>query len=189
MALSAFTVVASHVYYYLQQPYLCAIGLPLAAFGVVFAATKAVTALVANAAHRVDARLGPRTATAMMTAAPAVGLVAMAATGTPAGALLVLTRGLLDGLWQPLLNVYLNRLVPSELRATMLSAQSLVARLALSATLALLGGGTARVGLAATLAVSAATVVVLGTLLLLRAGRLRAPAVLAGAGACDSRGA
>src|SRR5262249_31675454 len=66
MALSAFTVVASPVYYYLQQPSLRAIGLPLAAFGVVFAATKAVTALVANAAHRVDARLGPRTATAMM---------------------------------------------------------------------------------------------------------------------------
>jgi hypothetical protein len=46
----------------------------------------------------------------------------------------------------------MNRLVPSPVRATMLSAQSLVARLTLAGAIALLGVGTARVGLAATLA-------------------------------------
>src|SRR5262245_18328514 len=188
MMLAAQAVAASHVYYYLQQPFLRAVGVPLGAFGLVFFTTKAMTALVATAAHRVDTRLGQRGVALVMTGVAAGGLATMS-TLTGAGvAALIVTRGVLDGLWQPLLNVYLNRLVPSELRATMLSAQSLVARLALSATLAFLGGSTARIGLAATLAVSAAMVVVLGTLLLLRAGRLPAPAVLAGAGACDSRG-
>jgi len=166
LALAAFAIVTSHVYFFLQQPYLRAIGLPVALFGVVFAATKAVTALTANAAHRVDARLGPRGATAVMAAAPAVGLGAMSLVTRPEGAALILTRGMLDGLWQPLLNVYMNRLVDSRLRATMLSLQSLVARLALAAVVALLGLGTATVGLAPTLAVAAAAAALAGGALL-----------------------
>ena len=166
LALAAFAVVTSHVYFFLQQPYLRAIGLPVALFGVVFAATKAVTALTANAAHRVDARLGARGATAVMAAAPAVGLGVMSVVARPEGAALILTRGMLDGLWQPLLNVYMNRLVDSRLRATMLSLQSLVARLALAAVVALLGVGTATVGLARTLAVAAASAALAGGALL-----------------------
>ena len=55
----------------------------------------------------------------------------------------------------PLLNVYMNRLVESRVRATMLSAQSLVARLALAGAIALLGVGSAHVGLGATLGAAA----------------------------------
>lgn len=167
MALAAFAVVTSHVYYYLQQPYLRAIGVPLALFGVVFAATKGVTAVVASLADRVDAALGPRRTTALMAATPVLGLGAMAAVGRPEGAVLLLTRGVLDGLWQPLMNVYLNRLVESRLRATMLSVQSLVARLALAAALALLGLGTAALGLGRTLALTALSAAAVGAVLVL----------------------
>jgi MFS family permease len=171
MTLAAFSVVTSHVYYYLQQPFLRAVGLPLALFGVVFAATKIVTAAVASGAHRVDAAIGPRGATTLMALAPAVGLGGMSVvSGTP-GAMLLLTRGVLDGLWQPLLNVYMNRLVPSRLRATMLSAQSLVARLALAAAIALLGVGTARAGLAATLGAAAVAAAVAGAALIVAGPR------------------
>ncbi len=187
LALAAVTVAASHVYYYLQQPFLAALAVPLGAFGVVTYATKAMTALVATAAHRLDQRLGPRSVASTMIAAAVAGLATMSTLSGPGLAALVVTRGLLDGLWQPLLNVYMNRLVDSELRATMLSAQSLAARLALAATLVLLGAGTARLGLALTLAGSAATVGVLGAALVLRARGAVGPAILAGAGACDSR--
>ena len=68
-------------------------------------------------------------------------------------------------------NVYMNRLVESRLRATMLSAQSLVARLALAAVIALAGGGTATLGLAATLAAAAGLTAVAGTVLVLSAPR------------------
>src|SRR5207247_11010599 len=110
------------------RPYRRAGGRPVGLFGVVCAGPRVVTARTANEAHRVDARLGARGATAVMVAAPAVGLGAMSVVGRPEGAALILTRGMLDGLWQPLLNVYMNRLVDSRLRATMLSLQSLVAR-------------------------------------------------------------
>ena len=167
-------VTASHVYFYLQQPYLEAVGVPLALFGVVFAATKALTALVSASAYRIDAALGQRRAVALMTAVPACGLGTMAMVGVPAGALLILTRGLLDGLWMPLVNVYLNRLVGSRLRATMLSLQSVLARLTLAFTMAVLGMLTARLGLPPTLAaVAAAIALVGGSLVLCAPGSVR----------------
>ena len=167
LGVAVLAVVASHVYFYMQQPYLRAVGVPLALFGVVFAATKLVTAVVAASAHRVDAALGQRATVGIMAAVPAVGLGAMAAIAGPAGALVILSRGVLDGLWMPLVNVYMNRLVDSRLRATMLSLQSVLARLGLSATLAALGVATAAWGLPATLGIAAALVAVSGLALVL----------------------
>ncbi len=171
LALAVVAVTSSHVYFFLQQPYLRAAGVPLALFGVVFAATKAVTALVAAWAHRVDDRLGARATAALVATVPACGLGAMAAVAGPAGAAFILTRGVLDGLWMPLVNVYMNRLVSSRLRATMLSLQSVVSRLALAAVLAILGVVSARAGLAATLGGAAGVVVVAGIGLVLWAPR------------------
>jgi hypothetical protein len=167
LAVAVLAVTASHVYYYLQQPYLRAAGVPLALFGVVFAVTKLVTAVVAAAAHRIDAAVGQRAAVGLMTAVPACGLGAMAMVSGPLGAFLILSRGLLDGLWMPLVNVYVNRLVESRVRATMLSLQSVMARLVLSATLAALGVATAQLGLGTTLALAAAGVAIAGVTLLL----------------------
>jgi MFS family permease len=172
IALAAFAVSASHVYYYLQQPYLRAAGVPVAAFGAVFAATKLVTALVATRAAAIDAALGVRGATLVMTAAGMLGLGGMSVTTSAAGAALLLSRGALDGLWMPLTNVYVNRLVPSELRATLLSLQSLVARLALATVIGLAGVATARVGLSATLAIAAGAIAVVGATLVATAPRL-----------------
>ena len=171
IAVAMLAVTASHVYFYLQQPYMEAVGVPLALFGVVFAATKALTALVSASAYRLDAALGQRRAVALMTAVPACGLGTMAVVGAPAGALLILTRGLLDGLWMPLVNVYLNRLAGSHLRATMLSLQSVLARLTLALTLAVLGVLTARLGLAPTLASVAAAIALVGGWLVVYAPR------------------
>jgi MFS family permease len=168
IALAILTVVSSHVYYFLQQPYLAAIGVPVWAFGVVFAATKLVTAATAAAAHRLDATLEPRRAAVVMMLVPALGLAAMAGVHRPVGALLVVSRGVLDGLWEPLLNVYMNRLAPSRLRATLLSLQNLSARLALSLTLAALGVVTGAAGVHGTLAVAAVVTAICGALLVSR---------------------
>jgi hypothetical protein len=172
IGLAAFAVSTSHVYYYLQQPYWRAVGVPLGAFGLLFAATKIVTAMVATRAARVDEALGSRGATTIMTLVGVLGLGAMSMVTSAGGALLVLTRGFLDGLWMPLTNVWVNRLVPSTLRATMLSLQSLVARLALSGVLALAGIGTARIGLGPTLGCAAVAVALVGAGLVASAPRL-----------------
>ncbi len=174
LGLTVLAVTSSHVYYYLQQPYLRAAGVPLALFGVVFAATKIVTAMVAARAYRIDAALGQRATVAAMTAVPVCGLGAMAAVSVPAGALLILSRGLLDGLWMPLVNVYMNRLVDSRVRATMLSLQSVLARLGLAAALAVLSIATARLGLWTTLGAVAALIAAAGTGVLVAAPRRNA---------------
>ena len=175
LGLAALVVSASHVFYYLQQPYMTAAGVPIALFGVVFAATKLVTALVAGGAHRVEERLGPAGTTAAMTVVPVLGLGAMAAVHGPLGAVVIVSRGFLDGLWMPLVNVLMNRLVPSEHRATMLSLQSLVSRLTLAGVIALLGVAAQRLGLAATLGGSACLVAVIGIALCATAPRLPEP--------------
>jgi hypothetical protein len=74
---------------------------------------------------------------------------------------------------------YQNRLVGSHVRATLLSLQSLLARLALAATLALLGVGLAVTSLAMTLVAVVVAVVVLGGALVRGAppAACRAPAV------------
>jgi len=167
--LSAFAVTGSHVFYYLQQPYLSAVGIPLAMFGVVVAGIKVVTAGVANAAHRIDDRLGPRGATTAMVATASAGLAGMGVVAGPAGASWLLSRGVLDGLWQPLVNVYMNRLVDSRLRATMLSLAGVSARLTLAAGVALLGVGLRHLGLGWTLGVAAAVAATTGTALVLAA--------------------
>lgn len=176
IAAAAMAVTGSHVYFYFQQPWLHDLGVPVAAFGVVFAATKLVTALVAALAHRVDAGAGMRGTVALMAVVPAVGLGAMSAAHDPAAAALPLTRGVLDGLWQPLANVWMNRLVDSDSRATTLSLQSLVARLLLAAALAVLGGATARFGLRGALAVAAGALALAGAgLVVTGPGRRRTP--------------
>lgn len=171
VALSAFAITTSHVYFYLQQPYLSAIGTPVALFGVVFAATKVVTALVAARAHRVDARIGEPGTAMLMAATPALGLAAMSAVASPVGAVLVLSRGILDGLWQPLVNVYMNRRVDSSQRATMLSLQSVVSRLALAAALGVLGWVVRELGLPIALSGAAVATAGCGALLILGARR------------------
>jgi MFS family permease len=186
IGLTMLVVVASHVYFFFQQPYLRAIGVPLWLFGVVFASTKVVTAGTATVAHRADRRLGVRGTAATMTAIPALGLGGMAAITSPLGAAVILTRGFLDGLWEPLVNVYQNRLVPTHLRATLLSFQNLAARLALAAAIWMLGRLVEVVGLRATLGVAAAATVLVGTGLVLLSGAAMGRERLAGAPPCDS---
>jgi MFS family permease len=169
--LAVLAVTSSHVYFYLQQPYLAGLGVPVALFGVVFAATKLVTALVAAVAHHADARLGPRGTAAAMTLVPTLGLGAMGLATGPFGAAWILTRGVLDGLWMPLVNVHLNRRVGSRLRATLLSLQNVVARVALAATLAVLGAITTEVGVATTLLGTAAATLACGAVLWVMAPR------------------
>jgi hypothetical protein len=69
----------------------------------------------------------------------------------------------------PLVNLNVNRLVSSAQRATTLSLQSVLARLALAASLAVLGDATARVGVAGALVGSAVVLGVAGLVLWLRA--------------------
>ena len=165
LALAIFVVVFSHVYFYGQQPLLQELGVPVLWFGFLFAAVKLVTSVVATQAYRVDAALGERGSAAVMTIIAVIGLGTLSLTSSAWGALLLLSRGLFDGLWQPLVQIYLNRQAPSELRATLLSLQNLSARLALAGVVGAFGFATAQVGVLTTFGL-AATCAAIGGLLL-----------------------
>ena len=165
VGLAVLAVVVSHVYFFLQQPYLESVAVPVWMFGVVCAATKLVTAVVASVAHRADARLGQRGTAAVVTLVPTIGLGAMALVTSPIGAVLILSRGLMDGLWEPLVHVYMNRLAPTHLRATLLSLQSLLARLGLAIVIGALAWFTEGLGLQATLGAAAVATFVVGVVL------------------------
>jgi MFS family permease len=169
LAFAIFVVVLSHVYFYGQQPLLQELGVPVLWFGFLFAATKIVTSVVAAQAYRLDAALGERGSAAVMAAIAVVGLGTLSFTRSAWGALLLLSRGLFDGLWMPLVQVYLNRQVPSELRATMLSLQNLAARLALAGVVGAFGFATAQVGVLATFGLAAACAAIGGALLVVTA--------------------
>ena len=165
LALAIFAVVFSHVFFYGQQPLLQELGVPVLWFGFLFAAVKLVTSLVAAQAHRVDAALGERGAAAVMTLIAVIGLGALSFTSSAWGALLLLTRGLFDGLWMPLSQIYLNRQAPSELRATLLSLQNLASRIGLASVIGAFAFATSQVGLLATFGLAAACAAIVGALL------------------------
>ncbi len=164
-----FAVVFSHVYFYGQQPLLLELGVPVLWFGFLFAGVKIVTSIVATQAYRLDAAMGERGAAAVLTAIVALGLGALSLTTSALGGLFLLSRGVFDGLWQPLSQIYLNRQAASELRATLLSLQNLASRLALAGVVGSFGFATAQLGLMPTFALAAAVAAVLGSLLVVTA--------------------
>lgn len=171
LALAIFVVVFSHVYFYGQQPLLQELGVPVLWFGFIFAAVKIVTSVVATQAYRVDAALGERGSAAVLSVIAVIGLGALSWTSSVWGALLLLSRGLFDGLWQPLIQIYLNRQAPSELRATLLSLQNLSARLTLAGVVGAFGFATSQVGLPATFGLAAIGAAIAGGFLVRTASR------------------
>jgi hypothetical protein len=119
----------------------------------------------------VETHLDRRRMAGLMAAVPTVGIGGMALVTSPLGGALILTRGLLDGLWEPLVNVYMNRFAPTRLRATLLSLQSLLARLGLSLALFVLGASVNAWGVRATLGGAAVATALAGVVLVVTARR------------------
>lgn len=116
-------------------------------------------------AHRVVRRLGERT---VLHGWPFIMALILAAALAPAGAgiLLLALLSLCSSSFRPLLSTLVNRLIPSEQRATILSLQSLLFTLLLAASEPLLGWLGDAQGLGAVLAAQATAVALLGGLLL-----------------------
>lgn len=144
------------------QGYWRAHGIPLAAFGALWAAYNLTVALVARAASGVEARLGPVASVLLIAVLPVIGYLGMGLGGATVGLVAGFAFQVSRGLTQVILRHALNTRVPGELRATANSVSSLGVRLAFAMIGPLLGGvidgrgyGPAFVGLAALFAVMA----------------------------------
>lgn len=114
--------------------------IPLAAFGVLWAAYNLTVALVARGASGVEARLGPVASVLLIAALPVVGYLGMGLGGTVVGIVAGFAFQVGRGLTQVILRHALNTRVPGELRATANSVSSLGVRLAFAMLGPLLGG-------------------------------------------------
>ena len=118
--------------YWFWQPYFKSIGLPLAWFGAVFAGLQFWMSFVSHQAHRMEAWVGEKAALVSFLVLITVGFMAASRIGGFAGFLVVALFYFVRGFNTPLFSDYVNRLVPSDMRATVLSLEGLLVRLIFS---------------------------------------------------------
>jgi MFS family permease len=156
------------------QPWLKEAGLPLSAFGVVWAALNATVGLASLRSDAVASRLGDRRTWVILLFLIATGYAAMAIDTS-----LLLLPGLLllyvaRGIGRPTYVAAINRLTPSDRRATVLSVGSLGTRLLFSVVGPPLGWLSDTYGMSTALVTAGALHFVLGAIVLLTIYRARA---------------
>lgn len=120
------------VVFHLFQPYYQGRGMKVEWLGVSFAALRGVGVVGAWYAHKARERLGESLLLRAGLLIIAGALLAMAAGGLYVGLACFAVIGVTNALMRPSLSTVLNRLVPSEVRASVLSAQSLLYSLLLA---------------------------------------------------------
>lgn len=119
----------THTMVWLTQPYYQLVGVPLAWFGVLWAAQLFVMALFSHNAHRYERWLGRKAA---LLSFPLIGCASYIILGLlPSLAVLPLLLGFyfVRGVHMPILQHYVNTVVDSDIRATVLSVKNLVQKL------------------------------------------------------------
>ncbi|OGE81214.1 MAG: hypothetical protein A3H72_03530 [Candidatus Doudnabacteria bacterium RIFCSPLOWO2_02_FULL_48_8] len=111
------------------QPFLAQVGLPLALFGIAWAILQFATAVTAFYAHRIESFFGKTASLVSLTFLTLTGYMLVAKFGAiwiiPAFLIFYFVRGINT----PVLKDYVNRLISSDIRATVLSIKNLIARL------------------------------------------------------------
>ncbi|TXH01779.1 MAG: MFS transporter [Candidatus Moraniibacteriota bacterium] len=117
---------------WLTQPYFKAAGLPLSFFGIVWAVFQMIGASCSWHAHAIEQRLGRHGSLVFLVALPAFGYFVLGLSGSLAVGGVIACFYITRGVHGPILSDYINSLVASEIRATILSAKNLLARLLFS---------------------------------------------------------
>ena len=150
---SALMATTAKVWFFMYNPYFEIVRLPIAQYGVVFFLLNVVAFTTSRFAYRIEERLGERRCVLLMIGCVAVPILLMAALPTMASAYLVLVQNVVRGFMRPFSGAYLNRHIPSSIRATLLSVESSSATALSIVTLALFGVLVRNIGVLAALAV------------------------------------
>lgn len=111
------------------QPYFQLCGLDIAYFGVAFASFQVVSALSAKFAHHTEQRLGSKYSLIALVICSGAGYLLMGYGVFLLGFMFGYFHQFVRGFSRTVLTDYINQLTESDVRATVLSAQSLVMRL------------------------------------------------------------
>jgi MFS family permease len=159
---SAFVSTSTMVMFWFTQPYLISIKIPLEFFGAISAVLLATSAIFSWNAHRMEKHLGQRTIFLMLIALPTAGYFLLSSFSSVWCGVFLLLFYVTRGINNPVSLDYINRLVLSDVRATVLSARNLVGRVIFSIVGPLLGWISDVYSLKIALLVSGLTFLVLG---------------------------
>ncbi len=149
---------------WLLQPYFQAAGLPVAWFGVVWAAMLLVAAIVSFAAHRVDETFGAKRVLFLLMALPFAASLLLALRASLWLLLVIPAYQAVRALQGVVVADYLNRRISSETRATILSARNFLYRLLFAVLGPVFGAALDRWGVQAAFLASGVVFAVLGLL-------------------------
>jgi MFS family permease len=111
------------------QVYWKSVGISVSMFGVLWASLQIVFALVAINAHSIEKKLGRKTSLVILMLLPVIGFAVLSVFHFAWAAAFIILFYVVRGLNDPVAKTYINGLVSSEERATILSVKSLVCRM------------------------------------------------------------
>jgi MFS family permease len=120
------------------QPYMEAVNIPVKYFGVIFFLFNITAAFISKRSYYIMDRTKPKTLT-FMAALMVISFLLLSVIKIPLGVLAILLQQAARGLYRPVTTKYLNKHIPSDMRATVLSFQSLLSNLTVAAIFPLMG--------------------------------------------------
>ncbi len=164
------------------QPWLIRAGMPVSLFGVTWTILNLSVGIAAMYAYRIDHKLGKLANAAMFTGMLALGFLLSGWIESLWGIVFILLFYLARGIATPVLKDNINRITPSEMRATVLSVRNFVIRVIFALWGPFYGWATDKLSLKAALTIAGVTFVVLAGLsfhFFRRSGNLQAADELA----------
>ena len=129
---SALVTVSTLTMVWFIQPYLKLVGLPLALFGVVWAALQFSVGIFSFYAHKIELFVGRKTTLVSLIILTVIGYCLLSIFQSIWAIGFILIFYFVRGISYPVLKDYINRIITSDIRATVLSVTSLVRRLIFS---------------------------------------------------------
>lgn len=125
--------------YFLYQPYFQLSGLQVAYFGLIFAGLSIVSAVAARKAYTVEKNLGEEKSLLLLLLVTVLALLLFGSVAGPVVVVFAAALSAVRGFSKPVISDYLNGLISSEKRATVLSVRKLASRAVFAVSFPLIG--------------------------------------------------
>ncbi|MBI2453111.1 MFS transporter [Candidatus Peregrinibacteria bacterium] len=125
----AFISSATLTFVWLSQPYWKSMGVPLAMFGIIWAILQFIVGYFSIISHKIEKNFGRDRLLFYFIVLLALGYISISVFQSVWAIGFVVIFYIVRGVQEPLLKAYINELVPSQMRATILSVKSFLGRI------------------------------------------------------------
>lgn len=152
--------------YWIYQPYFEASGLQLAQFGIVFAGFNIVAAFISRYAHDIEQVLGRKNSLVALIGLTALGFLLMGYIVAFYSFVFALFHQVVRGFREPIISDYINKIVESKRRSTILSVEHMASNTLYAAVVPFIGLYTDIYTYSAAMKVLGVTGLITGTIML-----------------------